>query len=117
VDATLEALWKRVVEEWDDDERHAKLVTFAQQHGMLGDIAGLYKKASGADEASPYRLNGEQTADAKKRLGGVVLLATMDLDASKSDTATPAALKVLRVVSMLILAASVILLVWALTRR
>lgn len=117
MDATLEALWKRVVEDWNDDERHAKLVTFAQQNKLLGDVAGLYKKAAGLEDGSPYRLDLEQTADAKKRLGGIVMLATMDLDASKTDSATPGVLKALRIIAALILATSVVLLAWALTRR
>lgn len=115
VDATLEALWQRVVEDWDDDLRHGKLVSYAQQNRLLGDAATLYKQACG--DGAAYRLSGTQADDAKKRLAGIVMLATMDLESSKTAPGVSSGLKALRIVAAIILVSTVLLLAWALTRR
>jgi hypothetical protein len=116
VDPTLEALWKRVVENWDDDGQHGKLVSYAQQNKLLGEAAALYKEAATV-EGSPYRLSVAQGEDAKKRLAGIAMLAVMDLDASKTDPTVSRGMKIIRVVAASILVLCVGLLFWALTRR
>lgn len=83
VDPTLEALWAQVVDDWDDDERHGKLLAYAQQTKQLGEAAALYRRVTQPD--SPYRVSENQILDAKKRLLGVATLAVMDLDAQRSE--------------------------------
>jgi hypothetical protein len=115
-DPALEALEQRVLEQWDDDARHARLVSYAQQSRCLGELAGFYKQASMV-EGSPYRLNGAQIEDARKRLGGVAMLAMMDLDAAKTTETTSPALQAVRVVAALFLFVTVGLLLYMLTKR
>jgi len=116
VDPTLRALWDRVLEDWDDDARHGKLVGYAQQNSLLGDAAGLYRQAS-MEDGSPYRLSGAHIADAKKRLGGIAMLAVMDLDSAKAEPPSMKGVWVLRIIAGAILIIFVSLFGWALTRH
>ena len=111
----MAACWERVLEDWNDDERHGKLVGYAQASGLLGEAAGLYKQAMGGP-GSPYRLNEAQAADAQRRLGGIAALAIMDLEVRKTDRGPSSAMRALRIVAALILVVTVGLLAWALSR-
>ncbi len=116
MDPTLAALWERVLEAWDEDERHGKLVGYAQANGLLGEAAKLYREASGGSE-SPYRLDETQVADAKRRLGGIAALAIMDLDVTRGDRSPAGGLRAVRIAATLIFATSIALLGWALLRK
>jgi hypothetical protein len=74
-DVVLEALWKRVVEAWDDDKAHAALLEHAIHAEALPEIAGRYRAL--LDDP-------EKRAAAKKRLDGIVLAATQMLLSMKT---------------------------------
>ena len=74
-DPVLEALWKRVLEAWDDDRTHAALLEHALHAQALPEIA------------RKYRALIEDTgkgAVAKKKLDGIVAAATQMLLSMKT---------------------------------
>lgn len=74
-DAVLEALWKRVLEAWDDEKTHAALIEHAMRERRLPEAAGRYR----ALVEDP-----ERGAMAKKKLEAIVLAATQMLLAMKT---------------------------------
>jgi hypothetical protein len=74
-DAVFEALWKRVLEAWDDDKPHQAALTYALQTERLPDIAGRYRKL--IDDP-------DKGARAKKKIDGIVVAATQLLLATKT---------------------------------
>lgn len=110
LDPTLQALWTQVLDAWDDDARHGKLVSYAQQTDQLGAAAALYKKAA-QPEGSPYRLDPQQVADAKKRMNGITMLAVMHLEAAKTEKGAPSGLKWVRGLAALLFVGTVVLVV------
>jgi hypothetical protein len=74
-DALFQALWKRVIEAWDDDKPHQAALSYAISNEMLPEIAGRYRK---------LMEDPEKTARAKKKLDGIVLAATQLLLATKT---------------------------------
>jgi hypothetical protein len=74
-DAVLEALWKRVLEAWDDDKTHAALLDHALREQRLPDIAGRYRAL--VDDA-------EKGAVARKKLDAIVGAATQMLLSMKT---------------------------------
>jgi hypothetical protein len=74
-DAILEALWKRVLESWDDDKTHAALIEHALRSQQLPEIAGRYRSLSEDPEKGPA---------AKKKLDAIVVAATQMLMAMKT---------------------------------
>lgn len=78
-DAVFDALWKRVLEAWDDDKPHAALLEHALKSEQLPDLAGRYR----ALERDP-----EKGARAKKKIDGIVIAATQMLMATKTPPRT-----------------------------
>ncbi len=115
VDPTLEALWLSVVEEWGDDERHGKLLAYAQQTRQLGDVAGLYRRVN--EDGSPYRVSADHLIDAKKRLAGVAMLAVMDLDSTKSDATDVRGQHIVRIIGFVVVLGLFAALGWLLLQR
>ena len=74
-DPVLEALWKRVLEAWDDDATHTALLGHAMRSQGLPEIAGRYRAL--LDDP-------DRGAAAKKRLDGVVIAATEMLMSMKT---------------------------------
>jgi len=74
-DAILEALWKRVLEAWEDDKPHQAALSYALQNERLPDIAGRYRKL--LDDP-------EKGARAKKKIDAIVVAATQLLMATKT---------------------------------
>jgi hypothetical protein len=80
--ATFEALWKKVLADFDGDEAHGAFVQHAQRADLLPEAAKRYRL---------YREQLEQEAKADKlekidkRLGGIAMLAMAQLDASKTE--------------------------------
>jgi hypothetical protein len=74
-DPVLEALWKRVLEAWDDDRTHAALLEHAMRAQALPEIAGRYRALSEDPEKGPL---------AKKKLDGIVVAATQMLMSMKT---------------------------------
>jgi len=78
-DPAFDALWKRVVEAWDDDKPHGALVEYAVRTHKLPELAGRYKTL--VDDP-------DKGAKAKKRLDGVVTAAMHLLYATKAPKPT-----------------------------
>ena len=74
-DVVFQALWKRVIEAWDDDKPHQAALSYAISNEMLPEIAGRYRKLMD---------DPEKSARAKKKLDGIVLAATQMLMATKT---------------------------------
>jgi hypothetical protein len=74
-DPVLEALWKRVLERWDDEKTHAALLDHAMRSQALPEIAGRYRALSEDPQKGPL---------ANKRLDAIVLAATQMLMSMKT---------------------------------
>ena len=77
-DPVLEALWKRVLDAWDDDATHAALLDHALRAQALPEIAGRYRALS--DDAG-------KGAVAKKKVDAIVVTATHMLMSTKTPSA------------------------------
>jgi hypothetical protein len=75
-DPALDALWKHVLDHWDDDRAHGVFLEHCQRKDQLLDAAVLYRGMS-AD-----RVRGPS---AKKRMHAVALLAMAALDARRTS--------------------------------
>jgi len=74
-DPVLEELWKRVLENWDDDRRHAALLEHAARTQTLPELAGRYRML-GSDPAR---------ADvAQKKIAAIMMAATEMLMSMKT---------------------------------
>jgi hypothetical protein len=80
-DALFEALWKRVLDSWDEDKPHAAILDHAVRSEMLPELAGRYrahKEVPGHEER------------AKKKLDALIVAATQMLMATKTEKAEKA---------------------------
>src|SRR5438128_2375374 len=75
MDASLETLWKHVLDHWDDEKAHGTFLEHCQRTGSLAEAAVLYRGMKGDRERGPI---------AEKRLAGVAVLALTTLEASRS---------------------------------
>ena len=78
-DELVDTLWKQVLDDWEDDRRHAALLEYALRGGKLPDVAGRYR----ALKDDPAR--GKR---AQKQLDAIVLSATQMMLAMKSPGPT-----------------------------
>jgi hypothetical protein len=74
-DLVFDTLWKRAIEEWDDDKRHAAVLDYALRSERLPDLAGRYRALK--DDAQ----KGER---ATKKLDALVVAATQMMMAMKT---------------------------------
>jgi hypothetical protein len=74
-DPALDALWKRVLDAWDDDATHAAVLEYALRAQALPEIAGRYRALSDDPERGPI---------AKKKIDGIVIAATQMLLSMKT---------------------------------
>lgn len=74
-DLELEALWKKVVDDWDSDAAHGAFVEHCQLTDQLLEAAVRYRGMSGDRDRGP---------SAKKRLEGISLLALAKLEAART---------------------------------
>jgi hypothetical protein len=86
-DPVLEALWKRVLEAWDEEGRHAAFIDHALRTQRLAEAAGHYRALA----EDPQR-----GALARKKLEAIVLAATQMLMAQQ----TPRRAKVPRPITL-----------------
>lgn len=70
-DPTLEALWKRVLDGWDDERRHSAFLDYCQKSECLVDAAVRYRGMAG---------DRERAQVAEKKLKAVALLAMTRLE-------------------------------------
>jgi hypothetical protein len=74
-DPILEALWRRVLEAWDDDKAHAALIDHGLRTQALPELASRYR-ALAAD--------ADKRAVAKAKLDAIVAAATQMLWSMKT---------------------------------
>jgi hypothetical protein len=74
-DPVLEALWKRVLDAWDDDRPHAALLEHAVRAQALPEVAGRYRALT---------TDSVHRARAQEKLDGVVVAATQMLLSTKT---------------------------------
>jgi hypothetical protein len=75
-DAQLEALWKRVLDDWDSDASHALFLEHCQRTEQLAEAAARYLGMTGDRVRGP---------SAQKRLQAVATLAVLALEASRTS--------------------------------
>jgi hypothetical protein len=79
-DSSFDALWKHVIDNWDDDKAHGAFLEHCQEHGHLAEAAARYRGMTGDRERGP---------SAEKRLQAVALLAVAKLESMRSPAAPP----------------------------
>lgn len=98
-DPVLDALWKRVLEAWEDDAAHAALLEHALRAQGLPEIAGRYRALASDPEKADL---------AKRRLDGIVIAATQMLMSMK----TPKPGKVPLPITLSAFAVCLVMLTW-----
>jgi hypothetical protein len=76
-DPALEALWKNVLDRWEDDKAHSAFLEHCRTTNQLVEAAVRYRGMKG---------DRERGAVAEKRLSGVAILALATLESSRSST-------------------------------
>lgn len=105
-DDVLDALWERVIEDWDNPKSHDAFLQMAVDRGALGQAAHWYRT----------QIENEDRRElAEKKLKASVLIATQAMEASKTvrSVQTPRWV-VVAAASVCVLAVG--LLLWALAR-
>lgn len=74
-DAVLEALWKNIVDHWEDDRTHRAFLEHCQSSDQLGEAAVRYRGMTGDRARGP---------EAERRLQSVTLVALAKLEAARS---------------------------------
>jgi hypothetical protein len=99
IDPVLDALWKRVMEAWEDDSTHAAALDHALRAQQLPELSGRYRAL--VDDP-------DKGAVAKKRLDAIVVAATQMLMSMK----TPAPGKVPLPITLSAVGVCALLLLW-----
>lgn len=74
-DPALEALWKNVLDHWEDDAPHLAFLEYCREKGSLAEAAVRYRGMTGDRERGPI---------AEKRLKGVAVLAMAQLESTRT---------------------------------
>lgn len=74
-DPTLEALWKKVLDDWDNQALHGTFLEYCQSNGRLVEAAVRYRGMSG---------DRERGESAEKHLKSVLALAMAQLETLRS---------------------------------
>jgi hypothetical protein len=74
-DPVLEALWKRVTDDWDSEDAHHKFLEYCRAREQLVEAAVRYRGMAGDHARAEL---------AEKKLKGVALLAMTQLEASRT---------------------------------
>src|SRR6478735_3373571 len=74
-DAAFEALWKSVLDRWQDERAHGAFLEYCQHTDQLAEAAARYRGMKG---------DRERSAIAEKRLAGVAIVALAKLHATRS---------------------------------
>jgi hypothetical protein len=75
-DAVLDALWKKVLDDWESERAHGVFIDHCQQTGQLLEAAVRYRGMAG-DHA--------RGAAADKRLKAIALLAITNMESERSE--------------------------------
>src|SRR4051794_4111641 len=81
VDAAFEALWKSVLDRWDDERTHGAFLEYCQASDQLAEAAARYRGMKG---------DRDRSAVAEKRLSGIAIVAIAKLHATRSPAGRPA---------------------------
>ena len=74
-DAAFEALWKRVLDHWDEDRAHGAFLEHCQLSDQLAEAAARYRGMKG---------DRDRSAVAEKRLAGIAIVALAKLETTRS---------------------------------
>ena len=75
-DPSLEALWKNVLDNWDNDAAHRAFLEYCQSSEALDAAAVRYRGMKGDRDRGPQ---------AEKRLTAVLMLAMSKLEVSRAE--------------------------------
>ena len=75
LDPALEALWKQVLDDWNDDARHTAFLEYCHTSDQLLEAAVRYRGMS-ADR--------DRSESAQKRLKGIALMAMSRLESERT---------------------------------
>lgn len=79
-DPTLEALWKKVVDHWDDEHAHTAFLEYCRRGERLVEAAVRYRGMVGDHARSTV---------AKRKLDAVAMLAMAELEVSRQKPRPP----------------------------
>ena len=74
-DAALEALWKTVLDHWDEERAHAAFLEYCRTTEKLAEAATRYRGMKGDRDRSEV---------AEKRLAGIAIIALSMLEATRT---------------------------------
>lgn len=74
-DAAFEALWKHVLDHWDEERTHTAFLEHCQATDQLPEAAARYRGMKG---------DRDRSAVADKRLAGIAFIAFAQLEAARS---------------------------------
>lgn len=80
IDAAFEALWKSVLDRWEDERTHGAFLDYCQATDQLAEAAARYRGMKG---------DRDRSAVAEKRLAGIAIVALAKLHATRSPPAPP----------------------------
>ncbi len=75
-DSAFEALWKNVLDEWDEERRHGAFLEHCEATDQLAEAAARYRGMKGDRDRSGL---------AEKRLAFVAIVALAKLEATRSQ--------------------------------
>jgi len=75
VDAAFEALWKSVLDRWQDEHAHGAFLEYCQATDQLAEAAARYRGMKG---------DRDRSVAAEKRLAGIAIVALAKLHATRS---------------------------------
>ena len=100
-DPALEALWKKVVDDWSNDATHGAFLEYCESTNQLLEAAVRYRGMKGDHVRGPV---------AEKRLAAIALLAVAGLERERSEPIPARKNVALWIVVVFFLAASLALL-------
>ena len=74
-DAAFEALWKNVLDHWDEDRAHGAFLELCQATDQLAEAAARYRGMKG---------DRDRSAVAEQRLAGIAIVALAKLESTRS---------------------------------
>ena len=75
-DAAFEALWKNVLDHWEEARAHGAFLELCQATDQLAEAAARYRGMKG---------DRDRAAVAEKRLAGIAIVALAKLEATRSQ--------------------------------
>lgn len=79
-DPAFEALWKSVLDHWDEDRPHGAFLDYCGATDQLAEAAARYRGMKG---------DRDRFAVAEKRLAGIAIVALAKLEATRSPAPRP----------------------------